>query len=529
MRTRKKAAPTERISPEDVLKVLDWSDDYDLFARECVSFKGKEGVAFLHDKPHPGQLKLREIQQHKLRKVLWVVLKARQVGSSSEIASQLVELALFNPGSSIAVAAQTDKGAKSMSALYSFVVKHLPRPLRIGMFKADIQVYRIYWPKLGSEIVFGTANSDSFRGVPRQAAHITEAAFVSDLQKTLEVLRPTVHGPLILESTANGPGDFHMIWNDPHVMHTFIGWKEDATCVSDEPLPKDLTAKEIEYIERNDLSLQQASWFVQNLRQSNWESFMQEHPIVAEEAFRLTGDRYFRQAFLSTLPEPTGPLHIHTKPIPGHKYVLGADPASGSLSGDRSAFVLLDVTDIERITTAVTYAHRIPPTEFAKVIAQYSKLYNGAVVVVERNAGWGLSVLDTLRSLSVRMYMGKTWDKLTKQFTEQLGWNTTSTTRPLMLAAMQDMVGRGVWVVNDPRLEAECNGFRYNDKGKPCAVGGCHDDMVMGGALALQGITQARSTAPMAKMPRLPDSPTFEQVAQYEMATGMLAEEDDDN
>lgn len=526
---KKSQTPTVRISPEEALKVLDWSDSYDLFARECVHFKGKEGVAIAHNKPHPGQLKLREIQQHKFRKVLWVVLKARQVGSSSEIASQLVELALFSPGSSIAVAAQTDKGAKSMSALYAFVVKHLPPALRTGMFKADIQVYRIYWPKLGSEIVFGTANSDSFRGVPRQAAHITEAAFVSDLQKTLEVLRPTVHGPLILESTANGPGDFHIIWNDPHVKHTFIGWKDDATCVSDDPLPQDLTQKEIDYIERNELTLPQASWFVQNLRQSNWESFMQEHPIIAEEAFRLTGDRYFRTAFLSTQQAPATPIHVHAQPRAGRKYAIGADPASGSLSGDRSAFVVLDVTDMEHITTAATYAHRLPPVEFGKVIAQYSKKYNGAVVCVERNAGWGLSVLDTLRSLGVRLYRGKSWDKTTKTFVEQLGWNTTNTSRPLMLANMQALINNATWVPNDPRLEAECNGFRYNDKGKPCAVSGCHDDIVMAGALALQAATQARADRTDANQPKLPEHPTFEQVAQYEMATGNLAEEPDDD
>lgn len=526
----KKATPTRKTTSQELQQVIAWADDYSKFARECVKFQGKDGLPFLHDCPNPGQLRLRRLQDHLFDKVIWTVLKARQVGASSEIASQFTHLCLFTPGTSIAVAAQTSRGVRGMSRLYAHVAKHLPPVLRHGLFRAEITNERIFWPKLNSEIVFDTANSESFRGVPRQGAHLTECAFYANLNKTLDTLKPTIHGPTILESTANGPGDYHLLWNDAHVEHTFIGWTDDRTCVSDKPLPEDLTELEKQYISKHKLAPTQASWFVHQLRQSNWESFQQEHPATATEAFRLSGDRFFRKAFMPTgKPPEDQPYHVHCKPLAGHKYAIGADPASGSQVGDRSAFVVLDVTDPQCLRTALSFAARVAPREFGRVLAKVAKAYNQAIVCVERNAGWGLTVLEVLRQEGTRLYRGKVYDQTKKVYVDQFGWNTTGVTRPLMLAYMQDAVDSGVYQIDDPRIEEECNAFRHDDEGNPKAAPGCHDDLVLAAALALQAAGQAKAASP-PEPPRktLPVDPTVHEILQYEMATGEIVDDASD-
>lgn len=500
--------------------VLHYAANYAHFAEDCVKFRGKDGQIFAHSTPHPGQVKLRTLD-FKARQV-HTVLKARQVGCTSEVASLLSHLALFSPGSSIAVMAQTGKGVQGIQRLYATIFRNLPAFLKRGIFKAEIKASWIVLAN-GSRIDFGTANSESFRGVPRQAAHLTECAFFEDLEGTLKGMRPTVYGPLILESTANGPGTYHELWNDPALSHVFLSWRDDSTCRSTTPISPPPTNAELDYVDAQGLSDDEARWYIMRLRQSNWTAMKQEHPTVPDEAFVLGGSRFFRPGYFPGDTTRIPDLHIHLEPKRGQRYAIGVDCASGSPTGDRSTAVVLDVTDMSNIRTAASLAQRKAPTAHAQDVAALSKKYYGATVCVERNAGYGLTTLDALRASGISLYTKKVYDQNNKVYTTRYGWDTTANTRPLLLSALQDAVDNARYVPRDGRIESEFNSFRYNDKNKPEATPGCHDDLVFACALALQAAEQSSDTT--IHKPEIPaPSPQdgVRAMLEWELKTGFV-------
>ena len=502
--------------------VAHYADHYGHYAEDCVKFRGKDGSLFAHSNPHPGQVKLRALDL-KQRQV-YTILKARQVGCTSEVASLLSHLALFTPGTSIAVMAQTGKGVQGIQRLYATIFANLPSFLRKGIFKAEIKASWIVLAN-GSRIDFGTANSESFRGVPRQAAHLTECAFFEDLEGTLKGMRPTVYGALILESTANGPGTYHELWNDPALSHVFISWRDDSTCRSTEPLSPPPTNAELDYVDSKGLSDDEARWYISRLRQSNWTAMKQEHPTTPDEAFVLGGSRFFAQGWFPGDTTRIPDLHTHLPPTRGKRYAIGVDCASGSPTGDRSTAVVLDVTDPLNIRTAASYATRMAPTAFGVQVARLSRDYFRALVCVERNAGYGLTVLDTLRQAGIPLYRRKVMDKVAKTYTEEYGWNTTANTRPLLLSALQNAVDQRVYIPDDPRIESEFNSFRYNDANKPEATPGCHDDLVFACALALQAISQATDTTlAVPETPRPSPQEGVRAQLEWSLKTGVVSD-----
>lgn len=508
--------------------VLSWADDYELFASQCVWLKSKsaDDPPFRHDHPHPGQVKLRK--PYRRGKSIRAVHKARQVGSTTELASQLVHFALFNPGVSVAVAAQTLAGVRGISGTYSFIVQHLPKRLRTGLFKADITLHRIAWPKLGSEIVFDTANSESFRGVPRQAAHLTEVAYFEDLETTLKAFRSTVHGPLVLESTANGPGTFYAICHNQAYEHVFISWRDDSTCRSDIPLDPPPSADEQEFIDKYSLSPAEYQWYIGELRRSSWTAMKQEHPTEPEDAWILGGHRFFSVYFYPGDVQEDDSTKMLLKPDITHKYVIGVDCASGSPTGDRSTAVVLDVTDPKKIRTAARLACRDSPTHFAKRVFNLSTVFFHPIINVERNAGYGLTVLSALRKLGARLYRSKVYDDIKKMYMPRYGYATTATTRPMLLSALQSAVENDYYVPEDALIEDEFNSFRFNADGKPEAISGKHDDLVIAAALAIVGADQARIPRLEETAPLPPPDASFEEQFRYEMKTGLLVDEDPD-
>lgn len=505
------------MSPASLQLIDSWADSYDLFAYECVVFKGKDGQPLPHQSPHPGQLKLRKpLPRSRTR----VVLKARQVGATSEIASQFIHQALFTPGTSILVLAQTLDGVRGISGAYAHVVENLPQPLQTGIFAHEINLHRIAFPRINSEICFSTANSTSMRGTPRQGCHITECAFIPNLRQTLEGIQPTCHGPLILESTANGPGTFHELWNDPHWDKVFISWQDDSGSNSTQPLPQDLTGLERQYIARHTLTTSQASWFIEHLRQTSWDSWKQEHPGVPEEAFILGGDRFFQKGWFPAPTKNLPALNILQKPVKGRKYSMGVDCASGSKNGDRSTAVVLDLTNPQATRECAVLADRQSPAEFAKQVARLARRYFGCLVTVESNGGYGQTMIQELQGTGTRLYRRKQLDTITRKMTESYGFLTSKESRGTLLTALQSAVDNNRYLPVDPRIQEEFNAFRYNDEGRPEAIQGCHDDLVIACALAIIAEPQTRPCRedPVAEPKVNPDD--WNSILNYEMRHG---------
>lgn len=70
------------------------------------------------------------------------------------------------------------------------------------------------------------------------------------------------------------------------------------------------------------------------------------------------------------------------------------------------------------------------------------------------------------------------------------GFKTTSLTRPIIIAELVKIVRENVELINDKLTLEEMLTFVRNEKGRPEAQQGAHDDLVMGLAIAYYSRTQ---------------------------------------
>ena len=244
---------------------------------------------------------------------------------------------------------------------------------------------------------------------------------------------------------------------------------------------------------------------------------MQEYPASAEQAFITSGEKFFDMLF------PHAQAHsgykCYREPSKHRVYSMGVDTASGSPSGDFSAFAVMDVTDKKNVEVVSTYYQRTPPHAFAERVLKEANKY-GCLVVVESNS-YGLSILEYLVKKQFAYIFKRTqYDKMAERWVEKIGFNTNSSTRPVMLSRLHEFVAKQMLPINDERMKTEMNTFVYNDKGKPEAMAKKHDDMVFAHALALMGLDQIEPIAQDRQ--RAPEFTNVRDILRYEMESGRL-------
>jgi len=509
-----------------------WTDDPVAFISQCLIIDKRGRPIRLT--PNKAQAKVLTELARSPQGARVLILKARQLGSTTICVLFLLWLALFRPNTRVAIVAHLDRSAFQINEIITNAYKALPDWItKSKVFGTKTTSGGLKFHH-GSVFRVGTANSEFWRSTSFQAVLASECAYYDSLPRTMASIFSALSqdGFSILESTANGPNEFHRLWKDPYSGYSkiFLSWTDDPTCTSEYPPEPPPNAREQKYIAHNNLTPGQANYYVNSLRSKyggNQQLFDQEMPANPQLAFILGGDRFFSTGFFPPDTRHIPALQIHQPPRRGSRYILGADPAGGSKEGDRSAFVLLDVTDPHKLFTVATFADRLPIREFANTIADVAMKYFNCTVIVERNAGWGLSVIDQLKTRKTPLYRSRVYDSTTAKYSDIYGFTTTGTSRPLILGALQEAVDQGYWKLNDPRLEEEANAFRYDQATrKPQAQAGCHDDLILAAALALHGAPQARNTTAPVATPTLHADASLREQLEWEMKTGELTDDD---
>lgn len=176
----------------------------------------------------------------------------------------------------------------------------------------------------------------------------------------------------------------------------------------------------------------------------------------------------------------SGNLEIFEMPEKGEFYVIGGDTAEGLAHGDKQClYVLKHKTE----KCVAVYRSNVPPDEFIGVAFAVGKFFNWALLGIESNKD-GLWVNDGLDKMGyVNLYYRKVFDDITKNVTKFFGWKTTSNTRPFALAALKAVFLR----LTDGfplAILTEMITFLRNAKGRPEALAGKHDDVIMSAAIA---------------------------------------------
>ena len=248
--------------------------------------------------------------------------------------------------------------------------------------------------------------------------------------------------------------------------------------------------------------------------------FRQEYPSTPEEAFILSGTPFFNAEMamnrMTQCPEPLlkgeftergrwyddehGAIEIWEEPVAGHVYAIGADTA-----GDGSDYFVAYVIDKQTRRQVAKYRTLTDEREFVRQIMALGYYYNTAMIGVEIN--FSTYVVQTLEDQGYpNMYVREIIDTFTHRVLKKFGFRTTSMTRPLILDGLKAIVNEEAFLINDQGFFHEALGFAKNERGKPEAPAGEHDDCIMAMAIAYYILDQAQS--PIEEIPE--DDEPFE-------------------
>lgn len=486
-----------------VQEVKNCKEDFEYFATKYLKIVDKNGELVPLVLNNAQRTINNELQNSNYIKIL----KARQLGSTTFIAARFFWEALFYPNTRIAVVAHTSIAVKSIFSIYQRYYDNLPKFLKVERTKASVNEMEFVH---GGFIKVDTANSQNFRGSTFSRIHASEAAFWQDMNSTIQALFQTAsnNSQIILETTPNGLNEFYLFWKDDNAFtKLFLSWLDhEEYRVKRNPRIKETdTIKE--FLAECKLTKQQKYWFLRTLKvkcANNLLTFKQEYPVFEKDAFLGSGSFVFPRiaANLAPPPEKFGWM-VFQAPHRYATYVMGVDTASGSPNGDFSAIAILDVTNKDKPLLVATYYDRVSLKEFSRQVKNILNKYQ-ALVVVERNS-YGQAIAEDLAQTGYPyLYRDTKFDKLTNRFTDKIGFYTGQATRAVLISRLISAIADKQMSVPCPRLQYEFTNFIYNEKGKPEAEGGFHDDLVISVGLALMGEDQVAFLEEEVKLQKRP-------------------------
>ena len=391
-------------------------------------------------------------------------------------------------------------------------------------------------------------NVDAGRSKTLNFFHGSEVAFWKDSKKILVGLSEafTQNAIVILETTANGFNEYKNMWDgDNNYTNLFFEWWksdeyvldfeskkiDDNFCkrvrASSESLTDDAELEEWIWhrlywlLNDKGLAWNQLYWYYNKWKDKE-DSIKQEYPCYPEEAYLATGRNFFnievvsrRKEYLEELytrnsikrgyftykygtsvwtdekiiidnsivfveDHELGYINIYNDNIEqSMAYTVGADTA-----GDGSDSNTAQVLDTKQNQVATMKLDKDEDL-FADQLYCLGKMYNEALISVEVN--FSTYVVNTLSNREYpNIYIRENRpDAISKQLVKLYGFNTNKATRPAMLSELKVLVRDRVECINDIETLQEMFVFIVNDRGKPIAIEGEHDDLIMGLAIAL--------------------------------------------
>ena len=515
---RKRSLGTTRSTKGDIEKeIRRCASDFLYFCRYLkIVNKKAQLISF---KPNEAQRRL--IDAIKLNP--WVFdLKARQLGGTTGIAAYAFWHALLRPNFRVGVLAQSREAAEAIFEIYKRFYANLPDFLKFPTTKSNVRELLFFH---GGMVRVFTANTQSARGTTYNFLHCSEFSFYKDVAKTIESAFQTAtpDAIVVMETTANGLNHAYDLWKGENgYSKVFLPWTVAEEYTLSKPptdIKRNIPKKWKDYAAEHKLTKPQLWWAYHTYRTkcgSSWNTFHQEYPVTADLAFITSGERFFDIIFPHA--QASAGYKRYSPPQKFRCYTMGVDTASGSPSGDYSAFCVLDVTDKKKPKCVSTFYAKLPPNEFSVRVLKELREYD-ALCVAESNS-YGLSVIEYLVGQGYANHYRRTkFDKVVNRWREDIGFATSVSTRPVLINRLRKFIGDQSLVINDERMKFEMNTFIYNSKGKATADSGKHDDMIFAWGLALAGLEQVEALAEekAAKKPQ-----GIREILEYEMTTGRL-------
>lgn len=465
------------------------------------------------------------------RPVRVIILKARQLGFSTLVEGLLYQDTATHFGVDSLIVAHSEDSTSNLFSMSRLFYETSPPQVRPMLRNSNARELRFEnptrdpeekkrLPGLRSRIRCVTAGGKGIgRSYTLRNVHLSEFAFWEGDKKEIltGILQAVPSSPgtmVIIESTANGFNEFHGLWEaavkgESDFIPFFAPWYEEPAYSLPVPPGTVWTADELELAERYKLRPEQLSWrrwCIKNNCSGSDDLFRQEYPSCPDEAFLLTGTPVFDNETImqrrEAAPKPVkrgeftyiddgrtlsdirfverddGIISIYKLPEDGRPYVIGGDTA-----GEGSDYFTAQVLDNASGRQVAVLRHRLDEDLYAKQLYCLGMYYNTALIGVETNySTYPVRELERLRY--PRQYVRETMDSYTHKMRQSFGFDTNSATRPVIIAELVKVMRDTPELVVDFATLGEMLTFVYNDRRRPEAAPGEHDDLVMALAIA---------------------------------------------
>lgn len=464
----------------------------------------------------------------------YFILKGRQQGFTTLVTAIMLSYCIVKRNFSGFIVADRGDNTKSIfndkaKSMYNSL------PTRLQPTEKFNSSRELYFDKLNSSLRVATASSNIGRSRTLSFIHYSEVAFykcpLADLQKSIAEAA-TKDALCIYETTANGFNEARTLWESGACINLFYEWyksKEytsndyEALNTSDTWLKSRLLA-----LEKRGLDKGQLAWYAKKYHSYiDKSAIRQEYPISPEEAFVTSGECVFDTERISNYlagydirskrgyftykltPQPifsaggelvsyknvitnisfveskTGYISIVEEPFARKQgcitflrpYVIGADTAGSG--EDYFTAKVLDNTSGKCVATL--HIKNIDEDLFAHQLYCLGTYYHTALIGVEINySAHPVRVLCDLgyKNLYARKQAG---GSITQ---EAYGFLTTALTRPLIISNLVSLMREKIELETDRQTLLEMTTFVKKPNGRPSALEGSHDDLVMASAIA---------------------------------------------
>ena len=396
-----------------------------------------------------------------------VILKARQLGISTITAAYIAWLMMFHRDKNVLVIATKFGTAANLVKKVKHMIRNLPEWIQIANVTIDNRAS--FELSNGSQIKASSTSADAGRSEALSLLVIDEAAHVEGLDDLWTGLYPTLStgGRCIALSTPNGVGNwFHQ---------TYIDAEQSKNDFHPVVLPWQV------HPDRDE------DWFVNETKNMSRRQIAQE----LECNFNMSGETVVHgddmEGIKASLLDPkykTGfdrNFWIWEEYKSESSYFLVADVARG----DGKDYSVFHIFKMETMEIVAEYQSRVTPDMFSQVLYNAGREYNNCMIVVENNSV-GFAVLEKLKDMSypnIYHSIKSTHEYVDEAYADSVsnavaGFTTSSKTRPLIVAKMEEFIRNKLIKIYSNRLFRELETFIWNN-GRAEAMRMYNDDLVM--------------------------------------------------
>lgn len=466
-----------------------------------------------------------------------LVLKGRQQGFTTLITAYQEACSITNKNfQGFTLADKADNAEAIFQNKAKFPYSQLPEPLKpTEKFNNKRQ---LLFEKINSSWAVDTATANVGRSRTVNFFHGSECAFWKDGIAPIQAALGeafTKNCIKIYESTANGFNDYEKMWNSGVHINCFFEWwktKEyNIKFASDEiktSFLKDIDNKtdwintRLKWLrDVKKLTPEQLYWYYNKyLNYIDKDLIKQEYPCTPHEAFLMSGKCIFDTELiinrLSIIPKPiktgyfiydeeqarlgkmtnikwvndrNGFIKIYANPNTPKvtRYCIGGDTA-----GEGSDYFTGHVLDAKTGKQVAVLRHQMDADLYAKQMyclgCYYSSrdnkgLLHRALIGIECNFD-SFPIKELERLGYMEQYVRQEEDTYTGKLTKKFGFRTDRNSRPRVISNLVEIARECISNINDKDTLEEMLTFVRNEKGRPEAQEGAHDDLVMGLAIA---------------------------------------------